>query len=218
MNIKMKFTYKGPKTPSVVLESDWISEEDSEPIMDDLMKTGRVLDLVIEDEMGNEWNRKEYAKLRQKLDEKPRNPIVFFDGGFNKGSGKAGIGMVVYYEKGTDRYRIRANGLLDALETNNEAEYAALYNSLLLLEEAGIRNIPCTIKGDSLGVLKQLEGEWPCYEPVLNAWLDRIESKLKELGIKPAYLPVGRNENKEADKLAGQALSENIVYSHLKIG
>ncbi|MFK4997802.1 reverse transcriptase-like protein [Bacillus sp. N9] len=123
----------------------------------------------------------------------------------------------MYYEKGDETYRFRFNAKLDELESNNEAEYAALYNGLLLLEEIGIHHMPCVIRGDSQGVLMQLAGEWPCYEPALNRWLDRMEAKIKKLGMKPSYEIISRKENKEADKLASQALLNIIVQSHAKI-
>jgi len=66
-------------------------------------------------------------------------------------------------------------------------------------------------------VLNQLSGEWPCYEESLNKWLDRIEQKLTEMKINAKYTPIGRNENKEADKLATQALEEKRIYSKMQI-
>lgn len=103
------------------------------------------------------------------------------------------------------------------METNNEAEYAALYFTLTILEELGVHHLPCEFIGDSQVVLKQLEGEWPCYEDVLNRWLDRIENKQKELGLEPRYTVVSRKENKEADKLASQALEGKMINSKMQI-
>ena len=217
MKIKLSFEYKGPKTISVHLESDWIEEEYANNVMDDLLKTGRISDISIMDEMGREWNRKEYGKLKQKMELEPVNPYLYFDGGFDNQTGEAGIGIVVYYNKGNEQYRYRTNAKLDELETNNEAEYAALYNGLLLMKEIGIQHIPCVIKGDSQGVLKQLAGEWPCYEKVLNMWLDRIEALIQDLGIKARFEVISRRDNKEADKLASQALLNTMIHSHLKI-
>lgn len=217
MNIKLLFIYKGPKTTTLRMESEWFQEEYAEKMIDDLIKTGRVTDLTIVDELGREWNRKEFEKLRRKMEEEPTNPILYFDGGFHIGSGAAGTGMVIYYNKGKEQYRLRSNAKLNELETNNEAEYAALYNGLTMLEEIGVRHLPCVIKGDSQGVLKQLAGEWPCYESNLNRWLDRIEEKISSLGLKPTFEVISRNDNKEADKLAGQALAENFISSHVKL-
>jgi ribonuclease HI len=185
--------------------------------VDDIMKTGRVADLEIIDEMENSWTRKEFVKLNKQLDKEPENIVVYFDGGFDKDSFLSGIGIVIYYDKGDEKFRIRKNEKLTALENNNEAEYAALHNALLLLDEIGVKNSPCTIKGDSQVVLKQLEGEWPCFDEGLNRWLDRIESIIDKRQLKITVDTVNRNANKEADKLANQALLGTEVHSHKRI-
>lgn len=217
MKYKVKFEYKGPKTEKVFMETQWLNETDIDNLLDDLHRTGRVKDMLLIDEMEREWSRKEYSKLKVKLELEPSDPIIYFDGGFDIQTGTAGMGIVIYYKKGKEKYRYRTNVKLDQLENNNEAEYAALYNALLSLEDLGMKNLPVVIKGDSQGVIKQLEGEWPCYEKVLNAWLDRIEAKMKKLGLKPSYEIISRSDNKEADKLATQALSNKIIEGQMKI-
>ena len=54
-------------------------------------------------------------------------------------------------------------------------------------KELGVQHVPCDIKGDSQVVIKQLAGEWPCYEENLNRWIDRIEERIKKMGLKPRY-------------------------------
>ncbi|MCR2820180.1 reverse transcriptase-like protein [Lederbergia panacisoli] len=217
MRYKLKLKYKGAKTVPVLMETEWLDEKYVDNIIDDLDRTGRITYIEIIDEMEREWSRKEYAKLKQTLELEPTDPELYFDGGYDIQSGTAGIGMVIYYKKGNETYRFRTNGKLDQLDNNNEAEYAALYNALLHVEDLGMKNLPVVIKGDSQGVIKQLEGEWPCYEKVLNTWLDRIEAKIKELGLKPNYEVISRRDNKEADKLATQALENNLIEGHMKI-
>ncbi|MBU5210016.1 reverse transcriptase-like protein [Heyndrickxia oleronia] len=217
MNYKILWKYKAPKMDTILLETEWISEKVIDRLMDDFIKTGRTVDITILDEMGNEWTKKEYVKLKKAIELEPSNIIVYFDGGYDLKQKVAGIGIVIYYDKGDKHFRVRSNYRLEELESNNEAEYAALYNAIMLLEELNIRHMPCTIKGDSHGVLKQLSGEWPCFEKVLNQWLDRIESKIKKLGIKPIYEPIPRSDNKEADQLASQALNNKIVHSQIEL-
>lgn len=217
MNYKILWKYKAPKMDTILLETEWISEKVIDRLMDDFIKTGRTVDITILDEMGNEWTKKEYVKLKKAIELEPSNIIVYFDGGYDLEQKVAGIGIVIYYDKGDKHFRVRSNYRLEELESNNEAEYAALYNAIMLLEELNIRHMPCTIKGDSHGVLKQLSGEWPCFEKVLNQWLDRIESKIKKLGIKPIYEPIPRSNNKEADQLASQALNNKIVQSQIEL-
>ncbi|MBS4199447.1 reverse transcriptase-like protein [Bacillus sp. FJAT-49732] len=217
MKYKVKFEYKGVKTIKVSMETEWLDESSIDNLLEDLQRTGRIIKIIIIDEMEREWSQKEYSKLRSKLEFEPADPIMYFDGGYDIQTRTAGIGIVIYYKKGKESFRFRANAKLEQLENNNEAEYAALYNALIYLEDLGMKNLPIVIKGDSQGVIKQLQGEWPCYERVLNTWLDRIEAKIKELGLKPNYEIISRRDNKEADKLATQALTNNLIEGHMKV-
>ncbi|OCA92805.1 reverse transcriptase-like protein [Pseudobacillus wudalianchiensis] len=211
MKIKWQYEFRGRKTE---FESDWISKEAVLPIIEDLTKTGRMKAAAIIDELLNEWTVKEFTKLNKKLDEEPGEVEVYFDGGYDRDTQTAGIGIVVYYKKNGEDWRCRVNERLLQLESNNEAEYAALYKAIGLLEEIGVKQVPVTITGDSHVVLKQLSGEWPCFDETLNKWLDRIEHKMEKLRLTPLYKPVDRRQNKEADKLANQALQGNFVNSH----
>lgn len=217
MKVKVKFIYKTSPQIAIPMESDWFNLNLIERFLMDLQNTGRAHDLIIMDEMEREWNQKQFTKLQKKMEEEPTEPVVYFDGGYNRDLRKAGIGIVIYYKKGNRSYRDRMNSLLEELESNNEAEYAALYNSLLILEEIGFKNVPVLFKGDAQGVMKQLKGEWPCYEEVLNRWLERIEQKIKSLGLKAKFEIIPRKENKEADILATQALEHKNIRSHTEI-
>lgn len=217
MYIKLKFHYKGPKTKGLQLESEWFEDKTISMLVNDMLKTGRIKDIMVMDEMGREWTLKEFNKLMEKLEEEPTNPTIFFDGGYDRQNTESGIGIVIYYDKGRERFRMRYNAKLLELSNNNEAEYAALYNAMELLQQIGVKHSPCVIKGDAQGVLKQLSGEWPCFEETLNQWLDRIEAKIEAMALQPSFQVIPRNENKEADKLASQALQNILVDSHQKI-
>ncbi|MDQ0213623.1 ribonuclease HI [Oikeobacillus pervagus] len=214
MKIKWEYEHKGAHTH---FESDWLEQSFILPIVDDLQKIGRAKTIVVMDELGNEWTRKEFIKLGQQLEQEPTEITIYFDGGFQLETLKAGIGIVMYYKKNRKQWRIRLNDQLDELDSNNEAEYVALFRAVQLLEEMGVRNTICTFKGDSHVVLKQLSGEWPCFEDSFNRWLDRIEEKIHTLGITPLYKPINRKQNKEADKLANQALEGIMVNSERQL-
>jgi ribonuclease HI len=217
MQFKIEWKYKGKGHAPVKFESEPVSGETALQIGEELERTGKAVDLIFYDEMGADWNLKQLRKLLAEMDEEPSNLVVYFDGGFDKEKKMAGLGTVIYYQQGKKKYRIRVNERFDEMETNNEAEYAALYFALNVLEEMGVHHMPCEFKGDSQVVLKQLEGEWPCFEEELNRWLDRIENKIEKMGIKAKYTPINRNENKEADKLATQALEGKMVQSKMQI-
>ena len=217
MEMKIKFRYKSKTASELWFESNYFPRKETMIHVEDLLKTGRVLDLEIVDEMGSSWTRKEFVKLNQELEKEPENIVVFFDGGYDKETNYAGAGIVIYYDKGGESFRIRRNELLEEIDNNNEAEYAALHIALGTLQEIGVKNVPCTIKGDSQVVMKQLEGEWPCYEEGLNRWLDRIEALINKLRLKPELIVLGRKDNKEADKLANQALQGTKVHSNKRL-
>jgi ribonuclease HI len=213
MKYRLEWHYKLKNHEKVQFSSEWVTGETAVNIGEELERTGKITDLYFYDEAGTSWILKEMKKLTAEIEEEPHDFIVYFDGGFDKGSSRAGLGAVIYFNQGKKKYRIRANELFEEMESNSEAEYAAIYYALNILEDMGVHNHSCEFKGDAQGVLKQLEGEWPCYEETLNAWLDRIEEKIKNLGIIAKYTVIPRKDNKEADKLATQALEGKEVFA-----
>lgn len=217
MNYKMEWKYALKGKEKIQFNSDYIPGELAIQAGEELEKTGKAVELFFYDELGTSWTLKEMKKLVNEIEEDPHEIIVYFDGGFKKETAEAGLGTVIFFKQGKKKYRIRANQRIEEMETNNEAEYAALYYALNILEELNVRHLPCELKGDSQVVLKQLEGEWPCYEEVLNKWLDRIENKIKALGIEPRYTVIPRNDNKEADKLASKALEGKEIFAKTQL-
>ena len=217
MKYYVTWMYKHSKKPTCIFQSDYIDGAAALIIAEDLEKTGRAHEITFVDEKDIKWSKKELKKLLEEVKEEPQEVTVFFDGGFDREEKLAGIGVIVYYKQNNKYYRIRQNNLLEQLETNNESEYAAFYESLRLLEEIGVHHQTCTFKGDSQVVLNQLSGEWPCFDDVLNRWADRIEDKIKKMGINPIYDPISRKENKEADALATQALEGTNINSTIEL-
>ncbi|MDP4083513.1 MAG: reverse transcriptase-like protein [Bacillota bacterium] len=217
MKYKLEWEYKINGTDKVLFTSEFISGDLASQLGEELDKSGKTSCLTFYDEMGTSWTFKEMKKLLTEVEEDPHEITLYFDGGFHKETNQAGLGAVIFFKQGKKKYRIRANELFSEMDTNNEAEYAALFYALNILEEIGVHHLPCEIKGDSQVVLKQLDGEWPCYEEALNKWLDRIEAKIEKLGMKPKYTPISRNDNKEADKLASQALEGKEIFSKTQL-
>jgi ribonuclease HI len=217
VNVVIQWKYVSPKKQEIVLTSDLLPAEKALMLADDFEKTGRVKELLFIDEQNTSWTKKELTKLLKELETEPHDIVAYFDGGFDKQTQKAGVGAVIYYKQNHHHYRLRANQLLDELESNNEAEYAAFWFVVQKLEELGVHHLPVTFRGDSQVVLNQLSGEWPCFEDNYNAWLDRIEEKLNELGIKAIFEPISRKQNSEADKLASQALENIFITSTLEL-
>ena len=218
MKYKLEYKYNVKKSKeNVYFTSDWLHSAIALQIGEELENKNLATEILFYDEKGVSWNLKELKKLHEEIEEEPHDFTIFFDGGYHKESKTAGIGVVLFFIQGKKKYRIRANELFHDIISNNEAEYAALYHALNLLEELEVRGVTCEVKGDSQVVLKQLDGEWPCYEEELNRWLDRMEEKIDALKLNMIYSPIGRNDNKEADKLATQALDGKRIYSKMQL-
>ncbi|WP_312472944.1 reverse transcriptase-like protein [Neobacillus sp.] len=213
MKYRLEWNHKLKSNEKVQFSSEWVVGETAVQIGEELEASGKVTDLYFYDEKGTSWILKEMKKLLIEIEDDPHEITVYFDGGFLKETNQAGLGVVLFFRQGKKKYRIRSNERLDELVSNNEAEYAAFYYALTILEELGAHHLSCEFKGDSQGVLKQLEGEWPCYEETLNRWLDRIEEKMKTLGLEAKYTVISRKDNKEADKLATQALDGKEIFA-----
>jgi len=218
MKYKLEYIFQmKKKKESIHFTSDWIQSALALEMGEELEKRNDTKDLIFYDEKGTSWTLKELRKLNEETEEEPHDFTVYFDGGYHKETKTAGIGVVLFFQQGKKKFRVRANELFHDILSNNEAEYAALFHALNLLEELEVRDVTCEVKGDSQVVLKQLEGEWPCYEEDLNRWLDRIEAKIKKLHLNMIYTSIGRNENKEADKLATQSLEGKRIYSKMQL-
>ncbi len=216
MKIRIETTYKTPKGLTTRLSSEVMDAEKGIKIALDMERTGRVKNLMFIDNNETTWSLKELKEFMKGIETEPHNVMVYFDGGFELETRKSGLGCAVYYDQNGKSFRLRKNAVVGELNTNNEAEYAALHLSLKELEKLDVHHLPVTFIGDSQVVINQLKGEWPCTEEELSKWADRIENKLKQSGIQPEYELISRKKNKEADQLASQALKEVEIESTIE--
>ncbi|MCP3031891.1 reverse transcriptase-like protein [Halobacillus sp. A1] len=217
MNVRIEWTYKKPKGIETTFHSEEMSARLGILIAEDLDRTGRLKNLIFVDDLDRTWNLKELKQYMKGIETEPHNVVVYFDGGFDLNTKQSGLGCAVYYEQNKQNFRLRKNALVDELNTNNEAEYAALHLSLLELDLLGVHHLRVKFVGDSQVVINQLKGEWPCLEEELTKWADRIENKMDNMGIKPEYALISRKENREADRLASQALKGIEITSTSEI-
>ncbi|WP_042148858.1 reverse transcriptase-like protein [Paucisalibacillus sp. EB02] len=217
MKIKIEILYKTSKGTETTFLSDEMNPEKALLLAEDLERTGRVKNMIFYDNHDTTLMLKELRKYVSSVEDEPHNIVVFFDGGFDVETKNSGLGCVIYYEQGGKQLRVRKNARIEELNTNGEAEYAALHLAISELEFMGVHHIPVTFTGDSQGVINQLNDEWPCYEEELLRWIDRIEHKIDELGITPEYTLVPRKRNREADHLATQALNGVEIFSNSEI-
>ena len=80
---------------------------------------------------------------------------IMFDGGSRGNPGNSGCGFVIYDSENNEIDHGYKN---IGFNTNNVAEYTALYLALILARKKEYNNI--IIKGDSMLVINQLKGVW----------------------------------------------------------
>lgn len=153
----LKIEAKGTGSVSFFSE-DWLTAQQARMFARELGRFPYMKELEFEDEKGGSWTLKELEKLTEELAQEPDDITVYFDGSFDKESELAGLGIVIYYSLGGTRHRLRKNKSF-RLKSNNEAEYAALYEAIREVRELGASRNSITIKGDSLVVLNQLDGQ-----------------------------------------------------------
>ncbi len=98
--------------------------------------------------------------------------------------------------------------------TNNMAEYAALYKALHYLLLTGQENHRIEVYGDSKLVINQMRGAWKAYagKGYFNAYLHTKELASKFTNISYHWIP--RDGNSEADELSKMALkNRNINFN-----
>ncbi|MCM3388425.1 ribonuclease H family protein [Ureibacillus chungkukjangi] len=206
MKITIEWTYKTKNGIETVFRSDEMPPAHALSIGEDLEKTGRAKKLQFIDQNDSTWLAKELKKYIKEIDTEPHNVRVYFDGGYDIQTKNAGLGIAIYYEQNGKSYRLRRNAPASGLNSNNEAEYAALHLAIVELDLLDVHHQTVQFLGDSQVVINQMSGEWPAYEKDLASWADRIDEKLNELGITPEFELVPRKLNSEADRLATQSL------------
>ncbi|MBM7553159.1 reverse transcriptase-like protein [Thalassobacillus pellis] len=213
MKVRIEMTYKTPKGTEAYFKSEDIRAGEAVLLAEDFERTGRIKNVVFLDKYDTTWTLKDLNEYIKGIETEPHDITVYFDGGYDLKTRESGLGCAIYYTQNGKSLRLRKNALVEQLGSNNEAEYAALLLALQELEDLGVHHLPVRIVGDSQVVINQLNGEWPCLEEELSNWADRVETKLDQLGIEPEYKVVSRKKNREADRLATQALEGTEITS-----
>lgn len=217
MKITIEWTYKTPKGTESVFRSEEMPIGRALLIAEDIEKIGRAKNITFTDNYDSTWTIKEMKKYIKEVETEPHEVKVYFDGGFDLNTRTAGLGCAIYYEQNGKSYRLRTNAYLRDLNSNNEAEYAALHLSLRGLEDLGVHHMSVRFIGDSQVVVNQMSGEWPLLEKDLMSWADRIDEKLEALGIVAIYEFISRKDNGEAHRLATQALNGIEIKGQIEL-
>lgn len=138
----------------------------------------------------------------------PRGPQVpdvlhlHIDGGSRGNPGDAGFGVHVTTPDGTE---VAALYGYIGQATNNVAEYQALLHGLRYALEHGVRRV--LVFSDSELVVRQIAGAYRVKHPAMVP-LHREALALMKKFAEVRVSHVRREQNKEADRLANQALDE----------
>jgi len=126
--------------------------------------------------------------------------VIFTDGVAEPNPGPAGIGAAIKDEKGN---LIASISQAIGHATNNQAEYRAI---IAALEKAiGLGAEQVDMRSDSELVVRQINGNYRVKNAALKPLyrhVKQLQSQLNDFTI--THIP--RRLNKEADRLAGQAL------------
>lgn len=130
---------------------------------------------------------------------------IYVDGASRGNPGEAGAGIVILDENG--RVVKSLKGYL-GVTTNNQAEYKALLLALKEVKRLAIERI--IIRSDSELVVRQIKGEYRIKDKGIRPLYEEVIGLLKEL---KGYdiIHIDREENKEADRLANQAIDESLT-------
>lgn len=130
--------------------------------------------------------------------------IIFTDGGARGNPGPAGIGAVIYDEH---KKVIAEISEYLGVATNNQAEYKALVYAFRKAVDLGAKDLDCFL--DSELVVKQLKGEYRVKDKDLaKLFLDIHNLSLSFRQITYTHIP--REQNKEADRLANEAMDRGM--------
>lgn len=137
--------------------------------------------------------------------------IIYTDGGSRGNPGQAGIGVVITDEKGN---KIKECSNFLGVKTNNEAEYEAVIFGLqkikALLGKDKIKFADIEVRMDSELVARQLGGVYKIENEKLAPLFLKIWNLKIDFG-KIVFKHIPREQNKEADRLANEAMDEVAV-------
>ena len=136
-----------------------------------------------------------------------KKAFIFIDGAARGNPGEAGIGIVIKDGQGS---QIKKLYKYIGQATNNIAEYTALVYALQEAIIFGFKDL--VVYSDSELLVKQLNGEYRVKNSNLRSYYEQflhLRIAFNRLEIKQ----LSRQENKESDKLANQAIDSRIDSS-----
>ena len=131
--------------------------------------------------------------------------IIYTDGGARNNPGPAGAGAVIIEGAATVA---QIKKFLGEKQTNNWAEYEAVYLALIEAKRLGFGGREVEARLDSKLVAEQLSGNWKIKEPTLKPQWGKVRALMQESFPDITFVYVPREQNKEADRLVNEAIDE----------
>jgi len=128
--------------------------------------------------------------------------VLRVDGGSRGNPGPAAYGVVVCDDAGSVIQTLRASV---GIQTNNFAEYSGLLAALRYALQQKARKV--TVYADSQLLVRQMQGRYAVKSPNLRPLFEearRLAASIPDFSIHHVY----REANREADRLANQAMDE----------
>jgi ribonuclease HI len=125
---------------------------------------------------------------------------IYIDGASRGNPGPSSIGVRI---ESLDGKVLKQFGRVIGLATNNVAEYTALEEALLQAKGLGASDLD--VRSDSELLVRQFNGRYRVKSPHLSRQLARIR-QLGQTFLSVTLTHVRREQNREADRLANEAL------------
>ncbi|MGD9129416.1 MAG: ribonuclease HI family protein [Candidatus Woesebacteria bacterium] len=134
--------------------------------------------------------------------------IIFTDGASRGNPGLAGAGIYVIDQ---DKDEVFQQSLFLGKKTNNEAEYLAFLKSLVWISNYSQKHEIDAAKWhlDSKLVVEQINKNWKVKEDRLKVFVKEAWQKLALLPYPTKVTYISREKNKEADRLANEAIDNS---------
>ncbi len=130
---------------------------------------------------------------------------IYTDGASRNNPGDAGIGAVIKNEKGEV---VETVSEYLGVASNNVAEYTALIRALETALKFRPDAVDCFL--DSQLVVRQMNGAYKIKSPPLLRLAGQAQRLCQKIG-EIRFHHIGRNDNKEADRLANEAIDKGKV-------
>jgi ribonuclease HI len=129
---------------------------------------------------------------------------IYTDGGARGNPGPAGIGAVIYNQKGEEMATISK---YIGKATNNQAEYQALIAALKKAKDLNIKEVIVYL--DSELIVKQINREYRVKDQDLAKLFLEVHNLILSFK-KIEFFHIKREKNQRADQLANQAMDKQI--------